>query len=257
MSTEKRSKINQLLATAPHGVVLLSSWLKKKGYSLDLLRKYRHSRWLESIGSGAMIRVGDKVDHYGALYALQKQAVLDVHIGGRTALSLLGKAHYLELSATKVVLFGISGVKLPAWFCRYDWPVKIEYHSTSIFPVDLGLVDIQIKEFSVKISGEARAMMECLYLAPENQELSECYELMENMNNLRPQLVQKLLEQCSSIKVKRLFLCLAERIGHEWLNYLEIQKIDLGKGKRSFIKNGLYDAKYQITIPHKWEQHEQ
>lgn len=255
MSTENGTKINQLLAITPRGVVLLASWLKDKGYSLNLLRRYRHSRWLESIGSGAMIRTGDKVDHYGALYALQKQAVLNIHIGGRTALSLLGKAHYLELLATKAILFGARGMKLPAWFYNYDWQVEIEYHSTSILPAGLGLVDIRIKEFSVKISGEARAMMECLYLAPENQELSECYELMESMNNLCPQMVQELLEQCSSIKVKRLFLSLAERIGHEWFNHLDIQKIDLGKGKRSIIKGGFYDAKYQITIPHEWKQY--
>jgi hypothetical protein len=27
--------------------------------------------------------------------------------------------------------------------------------------------------------------MECLYLAPEKQELAECYQLMEGLNNLR------------------------------------------------------------------------
>ena len=112
MSTEKRTKINRLLAIIPHGIVLLTSWLKAKGYSLDLLRKYRNGRWLESIGSGAMIRVGDKVDHYGALYTLQKQAGLHIHIGGRTALSLLGKAHYLELSTTKAIFFGGKGCEV-------------------------------------------------------------------------------------------------------------------------------------------------
>lgn len=98
--------------------------------------------------------------------------------------------------------------------------------------------------------------MECLYLAPVYQELTECYELMESMNNLRPGVVQELLEQCSSIKVKRLFLCLADRIKHEWFNYLDTSKIDLGKGKRSIVKNGSWDAKYQITIPHSWQHHD-
>lgn len=72
------------------------------------------------------------------------------------------------------------------------------------------------------------------------------------MNNLRPKLVQDLLEICSSIKVKRLFLCLAERIGHEWFHYLDLTKIDLGRGKRSIVKGGRYDSKYQITIPRAW-----
>ena len=256
MSTKRKAKINQLLADIPKGVVLLSSWLKEKGYSLDLLKRYRQSQWLGSIGRGAMMRSGDQIDYYGALYALQEQADLKIHIGGRTALSLIGQAQYLELSSKQAILFGASGEKLPLWFCNYDWQVEIKYYSTSIFPPAIGLVNVQIKEFSVKVSGAARAMMECLYLTPENQEISECYELMESMNNLRPQLVQELLEKCSSIKVKRLFLYLAERMGHEWFNYLDIQKIKLGKGKRSIIKNGVYDAKYQITIPHDWKRHE-
>lgn len=98
--------------------------------------------------------------------------------------------------------------------------------------------------------------MECLYLAPKYQELSECYELMENMNDLHPHMVQNLLEHCSSIKVKRLFLCLAEHAGHAWYNFIDTQKIDLGRGKRSIVKNGHLDPKYQITIPHSWRGHD-
>lgn len=42
------------------------------------------------------------------------------------------------------------------------------------------------------------------------------FELMEGLNNLRPNQVQDLLEKCESVKVKRLFLYLAEKAGHEW-----------------------------------------
>jgi len=36
MSTEKKSKLNNLLNTQPSGIVLLSAWLIDQGYSLDL-----------------------------------------------------------------------------------------------------------------------------------------------------------------------------------------------------------------------------
>jgi len=62
MSTQNQSKINQLLQNHPSKVVLLSSWLAEQGYSLDLQKIYRKSNWLESIGSGAMKRTGDKVN---------------------------------------------------------------------------------------------------------------------------------------------------------------------------------------------------
>ncbi len=249
MNTNKKSKINQLLSTTPPRVVLLSSWLFNKGYSLDLLKQYRKSQWLESIGSGAMIRCGDVVNYHGAVYALQVQTSSSIHAGAKTALGLLGKLHSLELSPKKVMLFGFSGEKLPPWFVNYNWRVEVGYHATAFLPSELGLVDFEIENFSIKISSAARAIMECLYLAPEQQDLQECYQLMEGLNNLRPDSVQPLLEQCSSIKVKRLFLYLAEKAGHEWVQYLDLKKIYLGAGKRSLVKHGTYVEKYKITVP--------
>ena len=240
----------------PSGVVVQSYWLTENGYSPSLQQRYRKSKWLESIGSGAMIRAGDEVGYEGAIYALQQESGSAVHPGGRTALSLLGKAHYLELAANKATVFGNGGEKLPAWFQKHDWGVKVEYYSTSFLPADMGLTNKEIKSFSIKISGAARALMECLYLAPENQELLECYELMEGLNNLSPSQLQILLEKCQSVKVKRLFLYLAEKAGHEWFKYLDLNKIELGQGKRSIVKNGVYVSKYKITVPKELEEHD-
>ncbi len=249
MTTVNRTKINKLLQEQPLGVVLISSWLAKQGYSIDLQKHYRKTNWLQSIGKGAHIRANDKVGYDGAIYALQNQAQLTIHPGGRTALSLLGKAHYLEFSANKVVLFGGSGEKLPAWFKKYSWGVKVEYYETSFLQQDLGLTEIEVKNFSIKVSGAARALMECLYLAPQKQDLVECFELMEGLNNLPPKQVQTLLENCQSVKVKRLFLYMAEKAKHSWFTYLDVSKIDLGKGKRSIVKNGVFVGKYEITVP--------
>src|SRR5882757_5518201 len=121
MTTEKGTKINQLLHEQPPGVVLQSFWLAQQGYSIELQKHYRKSNWLKSIGTGAMIRTGDLVGYEGAIYALQKQSDFTVHPGGRTALSLLGKAHYLDLAAKRVTVFGGNGEKLPTWFKKHDW----------------------------------------------------------------------------------------------------------------------------------------
>ncbi len=255
MSTENTTKINQLLTSLPKSVVLQSFWLTEQGYSPDLQKRYRNSRWLESLGNGAMIRTGDKVSYEGGMYALQTQGFSTVHPGGKTALALLGKTHYLELASHKVTLFGNRGEKLPAWFLNYDWGVLVDYYQTEFLPMDIGFVEVELKHFSIKVSNAARAILECLYLAPEKQELLECYELMEGLNNLIPKQVQALLEKCESIKVKRLFLYLAEKAGHEWLNYVDLKKIDLGQGKRSIVKNGVYNRKYQITIPKELEEY--
>lgn len=255
MSTDKVSKINYLLASQPSGVVLLSSWMLARGYSHDLQRRYKKSNWLKSIGTGAFIRTNDKVGYEGAMYALQEQASLSIHPGGRTALSLLGKSHYLNLGANRAILFGGKGEKLPIWLKKHDWGVVLDYHETSFLPSTMGLTEVELNNFSLKVSGPTRAIMECLYLAPKNQELIECFELMEGLNNLLPKQVQALLENCQSVKVKRLFLYMAEKAGHSWFNQLDLTKVDLGKGKRSIVKNGTLIGKYGITVPKELEEH--
>lgn len=253
MNTEKESKLNRLLNRQPTGVVLTSSWLVAQGYSLDLQKQYRKSRWFDSIGTGALVRHNDQVDYLGGIYALQSQLGLSVHPAGKTALSMQGKAHYLELSTKKVQLFGGREDSLPLWFKKRDWGVHVDCQQTSFLPPDLGLLTLDHKSFKVNISGPARAVMECLYLAPKTHPLLEIFELMESLNNLRPATVQKLLESCTSVKVKRLFLYLADKAGHEWFNYIDLNKIDLGSGKRSIVSEGVYVSKYQITVPKELE----
>lgn len=256
MSAENVSKINQLLISQPPGVVFLSNWLNEHGYSYGLQKRYRKSRWLESVGTGAMKRAGDRVGYEGAVYALQNQRGASIHPGGRTALIYLGKAHYLELETKRVTVFGSGGEKLPPWFEQHDWGVSVDYHQTSFLPPGLGLTEVELKSFSIKVSGAARALLECIYLVKENQALLECYELTESLNNLRPDQVQTLLEKCRSVKVKRLFLYLAEKAGHRWFEYLDLSKIDLGSGKRSIARGGAYVEKYQITVPKEMENND-
>lgn len=78
------------------------------------------------------------------------------------------------------------------------------------------------------------------------------FETVENYMNgllgLRSDLLQSLLENCSSVKAKRVFLYLAEKLNYDYLKKLDLSKIDLEKGKRQIIlKNSQYDKKYQIN----------
>lgn len=147
------------------------------------------------------------------------------------------------------MLFGPLGTHLPKWFRDYRWDAKISLVTTSFLPASLGLEPVKENSFEVEVSSPARALMECLYLAPERFDLMECYQLMEGLNNPRPDDVRDLLESCSSVKVKRLFLYMAEKAGHSWLEYVNKEFIDLGKGKRHLVKDGVYISKYGITVP--------
>ncbi|ELR70193.1 hypothetical protein C900_03878 [Fulvivirga imtechensis AK7] len=236
------------MRSQPYGTIFTSSWLVERGYSLDLQKQYKKSNWLESIGSGAMKRTGDDIPLEGALFALQHQLGMHIHIGAKSALGLQGKAHYLKLNASRTSLFGPLKENPPKWF-RDQWKDKYSLTQSDFLPVDIGVTDFDFGAYKLKISTPARAIMECLYLAPEKQPLMECYEIMEGLNNLRPNSVQQLLENCNSIKVKRLFLFMAEKAAHQWFRYINTESVDLGKGKRSIVPNGVFDQKYQITLP--------
>ena len=151
MSLNNSKKINHLMHDWPPGTVYLSSWLKQIGISGQLTNRYKKSGWLESIGSGAVKRMGDEVSYQGALYALQRQGQSSIHVGGKSALELQGRLHFLNLNANSVSLFGELTEHLPKWFSNTNWGISIEHHRTSFLPSQLELLDFEIKIFSIKI----------------------------------------------------------------------------------------------------------
>jgi hypothetical protein len=78
-------------------------------------------------------------------------------------------------------------------------------------------------------------MMEVLYGVPLVESFDEAKLLMEGLTTLRPRLVQGLLEKCASVKVKRLFMLLAESCKHSWVRKLDLTNVDFGKGKRASV----------------------
>jgi hypothetical protein len=249
MSTVNEQKIQKLLDQHRPGTVCLASWLEALSISHDLQKRYRRSGWLASIGKGAFIRPDDTVRWQGGLYALQAQAGLPIHAGAITALSMQGFAHYIRMGAETVFLFAPPKTPFPAWFRNHDWKAQLKLIRTSILPEDEGLTEYEDKTFAIRISTPERAILECLHLAPETMDVVECAQVMDGLTTLRPKLLQPLLEQCSSIKVKRLFLYLASRAGHDWLKRLDTGKLELGSGDRTITKGGVYVAQYRITVP--------
>lgn len=252
MSGEPRTKLNRLLRAWPQGTVAVSSWLEKQGAYQQLLHEYEKSGWIERIGQGAYIRAGDSIEWTGGLYALQKHLKLPVHVAAKTALQMQGYAHFLPLGKGRVVtLFGTPGTRLPTWFRRYDWGVKLRYVTTKLFAdaPDAGLTTKTLSTWDVTLSAPERAMMEVLHLVPGKETFEEASLLMQGLTTLRPRLVQSLLEQCQSVKVKRLFMFLAESHNHAWVRKLDLSQVDFGKGKRMIVKGGRFDAKYKITVP--------
>lgn len=238
-----------LLSLHVPGTVLLASWLEKNSISRDLQQYYLKSGWLESYGTGAFKRPNENVRWTGALNSIQRQTELPVHVGGLTSLSLQGLSHYVRMEKEQLYLFSPQYVNLPKWFLNQSWSNQIVNVKTKFLPTNSALFEYVLDGLKLQISSPERAILECLYLLPDRFDMVECYQIFEGLSNLRPKILQELLENCNSIKVKRLFLYMASKANHQWLGFVDQSRIDLGTGDRVIVKEGVYISKYKISVP--------
>lgn len=250
MNGDSRNKINQRLLAAPAGAVVTMAWLTERGISPNLAKYYASSGWLHRVGAGAFTVTSARPDWLGAVFGLQQKPGNSIHPGGRTALELNGRGHFLSLGQPPIYLFGAQGERLPSWFRQLSLPNKVHHVASNFLPSDLGLQGYRAGSFTVQVSSEERAVLEFLHeLSPEEAEYEHAQLIFESLGTLRPALVQLLLENCSSVKVKRLFLHLGDRHAHPWFKALDFGKISIGTGKRVLFKGGKLDKKYLITVP--------
>lgn len=249
MTTHNKDKLKILFQMLRPGNLITSTWLEKQGISRSLQKYYLKSGWLEPFGRGVYRRPGDEITWQDAVYTIQNQSDLEVHIAASTSLSLQGYSHYLRLGQDRIFLFTPYKKNLPKWFTDTNWNADVHPKQTMFIPPHLGLSKIKTDNNTLAVSSPERAILECLYLVPNYFDLIECFQLMEGLVNLKPKLLSELLKECSSIQVKRLFLYMAEKSNHQWLQFIKKEDINLGNGNRMISKHGVYISKYQISIP--------
>lgn len=245
------TKINKLLSKWPKGAVGTSSWMEQNGISPDLRKAYKESGWIKAIASGAYTRFDDKAAWQGALYAMQTQLSLPIHAAALTAIELKGRAHFVPQSDRhKIYFFTRRAATIPKWISKLPDADRIKIMRTELFTNadDIGISKFSCGDFSIAVSSLERAMMEFLYLVPKVHSTEHARKIMESLTTLRPKVVEDLLVNCNSVKVKRLFLALADELDHRWLGQIDSEKINLGSGKRTIDPGGTYNSKYQITI---------
>jgi hypothetical protein len=255
MSGQLENKLNTLLTTWPRGTVMVSKELNKQGYYRQLIQRYKKSNWIKDLGPKAYSKVGDTVNWTGGVYALQTQLNLPIHIGGRTALELLGYAHNASLGGNYAVfIFSHDKTILPRWFLKYTWQVNIMFKSLSLFnSAIVGVTSLELSEgYKIRLSCPEQAILELCALVNDNSSFEEALHFIESMRGIRPVRMQELLINCTSVKAKRIFLFLSEKTNMPWIEDIERSKIALGTGNRQIIKNGVFEKKYKITIPKEW-----
>lgn len=241
-------KINQLIKDWPKGTIKTVKELEESGYTPQLLKSYSNSKWIELFGRGMYKLYKDNVDWQGILYGMQRKSSTTLHAGAKTALTLKGYGHYLSLGESKVYLYSDMTENFNAWLKKSNQMVLkrnrvFDYSNKDYF------MRYNTGNFEIIISSPELAIMEMLYLVPQDQSFDESLKIMEGLTTLRPKIIQGLLETIKSVKVKRLFLFMADKSQHLWLKDLDLNKINLGKGKRMIVENGLWDNKFLITYP--------
>ena len=221
--------------------------LTASGITRAQILRFEKAGLIKRLNTGAYARFNDEPDILGAIYTLQNDLKLTAHIGGRTALSLVyGKTQYA--AERKTELFCYKHEKLPAWF-KSLFSDSYTQFMTNFLPASEGLADWENTGYKIRVSTMERALLEMLYQVPDSVTPQEAVEIMQLATAIKPSAMQKLLENCKSVKTKRLLLCFAELCGHQWFFRLKADKIDLGSGNREIAKGGKLNAKYNLVLP--------
>ena len=271
MSAQRFSLLNRFLLALPEGFLADSAWLQEQGLSRSSIRDYVDRGWLEKIASRVYRRprqvANDPLRWDVVVLSLQQVMHRALHVGGRTAVELAGYAHYLKAGETSTVY--LYGQGAPSWLTALRSSARFELRPDRLFAgsgtgVEMRRFDLRSGEasaptrdaerkspweWSLMMSVPERAILEMMDELPQQESFHQVDAVMEGMANLRPQLLGRLLQECKSVKVKRLFLWYADRHKHSWLKHLDRSAIDLGRGKRQLVPAGRFDARYQITLP--------
>ena len=255
MSIDEGNKLNLLLQKHQPGGLYFSAWLKENGYSDQLLKSYRDSGWLKALSRGVMYRTGDKLGAFAVLNSYNGQLEKDFHIAAHSALELAGFNHYVPMGKPTLMVGHSKQDPVPDWMKISDFDYSFKFFTTVIFSKPQ-LASFNSDYLHLKTSAPEQAFLECLLLAPKQYSYMDLYYIMEQLTTLRSAVVQELLENTDNLKVKRMFLYMAEKAGHYWYNALDTDKIEMGSAKHQLVENGVYVTKYQITVPKELSEYE-
>jgi hypothetical protein len=276
MTEQTDRKLNRLEKSLPEGLLVDAAWLQRQGYSTSLRSQYVAAGWLEQPARRVYRRPRGALTWQQVVISLQTILLDDPFIvGGRTALELQGYAHFLPQKTKEVHLYGPR--PLPTWLDKLPLDVRFVHHnSRKLFkndPITYGISSLKVNVLSntstsndplqrgltyqpwgqwdwpLTLSTPERAILELLDELPDHESFHQVDSLTEGLSNLSPRRLQKLLADCQSVKVKRLFFFFADRHKHAWLKQIKKKEIDLGSGNRMLVKGGKLDRTYQITVP--------
>ena len=226
------------------------SWFKSHGISYQSIHQCLKNNLIKKLGGGAYVKAKGKLNWQAAIFTAQKELQLPFHVAGQTALELQGLGHFVKMGKKPLVyIVKRKETRIPIWLKKNNWGVVFHFKTSSLFSSDLGLMKYNQSQFRFALSSRERAIMEMISYLDLKDSFETLERYFEGLLSLRGSLVQKLLEECSSIKVKRVFLYMANKLKLPIMKHLNIRRIPLGQGKRVVSEKGKLDKTYNITVP--------
>lgn len=184
---------------------------------------------------------------------LQNDLKLDVYPGGYSAMTSWYHRHAHIYHPSVEDLYGIDVDKIPEKLLKGAWERKFNLHKFNFFPKDLGINKIKTRGYKLRIPSLERALLEMVYDIGIKTTFNTLFDYFTDLYQINLNSFQELLASCTSEKIKRLGLFLAEESGLDYYDKLNLSTIKLNlKKKLDFIpedKFPKYVPKYNILVP--------
>jgi hypothetical protein len=244
-----KNKLDKIL---PLGLVATRAYVLAHGMDRHGFDNAVKSGKLKAICRGVYVRDGLTLNWQGVMTSLNMLSENQpVYLGGLSALEQSGFNHYLKNNASIHVY---AAINKPKWLDYLELDVDLIWHSTKRIWKSLAHDNLKPVKWRDDVAGYLQASIEqsCLELladVPNDLSFEYADALFQGLSTLSPRKLQILLNQCRSVKAKRLFFWFAKRHGFAWSRHLNMADYDLGKGKRMIDKNGVLDNELLITVP--------
>ncbi|MCY3996983.1 MAG: type IV toxin-antitoxin system AbiEi family antitoxin domain-containing protein, partial [Rhodobacter sp.] len=240
-----------------------AAWLVARKIDRKSIFNYVEKGWLEKVARGIYRRPDPEIfaadianEWRRAVLSIQHLMKWQCHVGGQTAMALAGFEHYVRFDdAGPICLYG----ETPSWMKRLPNADGFRYRTNALFNTRSGISgagdtnDGNLDQTSAPRrliqSTPERAILEWLNELPNKTTFHSVDVVFEGLATLRPKLLMSLLQDCRSIKVKRLFFVFADRHNHAWCKYLEKDQIDMGVGPRALVEGGKMHPDHSIYVP--------
>jgi len=248
--------MDDLKKMIPTGEAASRCTLIKAGIKPYTLDNYLRSGKLKLLSKGVYCWNDNLPNWQGLVASLPRLIEQKIIVGGITALELQGYAHYLKINPNQHIhLYSDSHV--PLWvkslFVSLQ-TVQVFWHSSGHLWLktassDEGVFIQDEQNYNLPVSSPERAILELLLLLPDQFSFEFTNEVFQGLTQLSPGKMSLMLMMCKNIKVKRLFFWFSDKYNYPWRKHLNEKEFTLGVGKRVIASGGIFDNRYNITIP--------